>query len=668
MVIQIIQASKIGANEIKSIDLDASDTHSYTLVAGSGDNDNASFEIIANQIKVKELFNFEIKSGYSVRIKTTDAGGLNFENSFAITINNVNELPTAIALSAVSIDENSLVGTVLANLSSTDADVNDTHSYSLVAGTDDTNNASFDIVGNELKVKELFDFEKKSSYSIRLRTTDAGGLSFENNFAITINNVNELPTAIALSANSINENSAIGTTLANLSSTDLDVNDTHTYSLVAGSGDTNNTSFDIVGNELKVKELFDFEKKSSYTLRIRTTDVGGLSFENNFAITINNVNELPTAIVLNANSINENSAIGTTLANLSSTDLDANDTHTYSLVSGSGASNNASFEIVGNELKTKESFNFESKSSYTLRIRTTDAGGLSFENSFSISVTDVNEAPTALAVSRLNLYEGNRVDELIGLMSSTDQDAGDTHTYSLVAGTGSTDNAAFKILNGQIYAAQVFSFDAKNSYSVRVRTTDAGGLSYDQAFTITVSQKPVITGTGNETFPNSRVAASANPSISLGYSSDLFVSGADIVSYNWTPSTGLNSSAISNPTASPKATTTYTVEVTNRFGSKTTLSITVSVREDYNVTPNNILSPNGDGQNDGWIIENLSAYPNNKVTIIDRSGLLIYTKINYTNDWNGTFNGVALPEGTYYYIIALNGGKGEKTGFITIVN
>ncbi|WP_291404397.1 gliding motility-associated C-terminal domain-containing protein, partial [Daejeonella sp.] len=395
---------------------------------------------------------------------------------------------------------------------------------------------------------------------------------------------------------------------------------------------------------------------------------GGLSFENSFSISINDVNEVPTAISLSATSINENSTIGTVLANLSSSDVDAGDSHSYTLISGTGDTNNSSFEIVANQIKVKESFNFENKSSYSIRVRTTDAGALSYENTFTITVNDVNEVPTSIAVTKLNLYEDNNVDELIGLLSSTDVDAGDAHTYTLVSGTGSTDNGAFKILNGQLRAAQVLKYDSKSTYTVRIRTTDKGGLSLEQIFSVTLSQRPVLTGTGNETYPNTRISASANPSISMGYSSDLYVSGADIVSYNWFPSTGLNSSTISNPIASPKTTTTYTVEVTNRFGSKTRIAITVTVREDYNITPSNILSPNGDGENDVWTIENLSAYPNNKVMIIDRSGKLIYSKTNYTNDWNGIFNGNALPEGTYYYIITLNNGAGEKKGFITIIN
>lgn len=131
---------------------------------------------------------------------------------------------------------------------------------------------------------------------------------------------------------------------------------------------------------------------------------------------------------------------------------------------------------------------------------------------------------------------------------------------------------------------------------------------------------------------------------------------------------GLSSTSISNPIATPKVTTTYTVEVTNRFGSKTSVPITVVVREDFNITPSNILTPNGDGENDQWTIKNLAAYPINKVMIFDRQGRIIYSKSGYTNDWNGTFNGTSLPEGTYYYIITLNNGAGEKKGFITLIN
>ncbi|MBC1242282.1 cadherin repeat domain-containing protein, partial [Nostoc sp. 2RC] len=123
---------------------------------------------------------------------------------FTITVNDLaeNTAPTALALSATSIDENVAANSVVANLSSIDPDIGDTFTYSLVAGTGSTDNAAFSIVGNQLRINNSPDFETKNSYSIRLRTTDQGGLSFESPFTITVNDLaeNTAPTALALSA------------------------------------------------------------------------------------------------------------------------------------------------------------------------------------------------------------------------------------------------------------------------------------------------------------------------------------------------------------------------------------------------------------------------------------------------------------------------------------
>ena len=73
---------------------------------------------------------------------------------------------------------------------------------------------------------------------------------------------------------------------------------------------------------------------------------------------------------------------------------------------------------------------------------------------------------------------------------------------------------------------------------------------------------------------------------------------------------------------------------------------------DFEIT--NFLSPNGDGINDYWYDPALERYPNNEVWIISRSGSLIYHKINYRNDWDGSRNGETLPEGAYYYQIDFN--------------
>ncbi|MEA5520143.1 DUF4347 domain-containing protein, partial [Limnoraphis robusta CCNP1315] len=227
------------------------------------------------------------------------------------TVANINDNPTDISLTSNSVDENEAVGTVVGILSSADADPEDTHSYSLVAGAGDTDNAQFEIVNGELKTKASFDFESKDSYNIRVQTNDKNGGTFQKQFTINVDNVNETPTDISLSNNSLEENQAIGTVVGTFTTADVDPADTHTYSLVAGAGDTDNAQFEIVNGELKTKASFDFESKDSYNIRVQTNDKNGGTFQKQFTINVDNVNETPTDISLSNNSLEENQAIGT---------------------------------------------------------------------------------------------------------------------------------------------------------------------------------------------------------------------------------------------------------------------------------------------------------------------------------------------------------------------
>jgi gliding motility-associated-like protein len=84
------------------------------------------------------------------------------------------------------------------------------------------------------------------------------------------------------------------------------------------------------------------------------------------------------------------------------------------------------------------------------------------------------------------------------------------------------------------------------------------------------------------------------------------------------------------------------------------------------VEANNILSPNGDGINDIWVVKNIAFYPGNTVTVYDLAGKVVFTRKGYTNDWDGTYRGSVLGEGIYYFKIDLGNGTTKK-GFITVV-
>ncbi|MBP7184392.1 MAG: gliding motility-associated C-terminal domain-containing protein [Saprospiraceae bacterium] len=81
--------------------------------------------------------------------------------------------------------------------------------------------------------------------------------------------------------------------------------------------------------------------------------------------------------------------------------------------------------------------------------------------------------------------------------------------------------------------------------------------------------------------------------------------------------------------------------------------IRATVKCDY-VKVFNGFSPNNDGHNDNFIIDGLENYPNNKLSIFNRWGNLVFEKSNYQNDFDGTWNGNLLTDGFYVYILELN--------------
>ena len=85
------------------------------------------------------------------------------------------------------------------------------------------------------------------------------------------------------------------------------------------------------------------------------------------------------------------------------------------------------------------------------------------------------------------------------------------------------------------------------------------------------------------------------------------------------------------------------------------------------------FSPNGDGVNDGWTIENITAFPNNVVSVYSRSGKLVFKQNNYQNDWQAESNqissaglGTRLPVGPYIYLIDLGDGSAPVRGWLYI--
>jgi hypothetical protein len=163
----------------------------------------------------------------------------------------------------------------------------------------------------------------------------------------------------------------------------------------------------------------------------------------------------------------------------------------YSLVDGPGSENNGNFAVdTAGNLFAKDRFDFETKSWYSIRVRSTGENNLSLDKVFIIRVTQVNRAPTDIALSNNSINEQNYAYQLVGDLSTTAPNSGDTFKYTLVSGPGSDDNLSFAIDSaGKLLAVERLEFATKSMCSIRIRSTDRGGLFVEKTFTIRVTKK-----------------------------------------------------------------------------------------------------------------------------------------------------------------------------------
>jgi Ca2+-binding RTX toxin-like protein len=245
-------------------------------------------------------------------------------------------------------------------------------------------------------------------------------------------------------------------------------------------------------------------------------------------------NQAPTNLILSTSTVAENQTDGV-IGDFTSTDLDTGNTFTYSLVAGDGDTDNGLFAIVDNQLIANTVFDYESQNNYSIRVQTTDQGGLSFEKALTINVNDINEAPTDLSFDNTTdttAIDEGQVDSVVSNLISTDLDTENTFTYSLVTGDGDTDNSLFTIVDNRLITNTVFDYETRNNYSIRVQTTDQGGLTFEKVLIINVNDLNEIIGTtGNDnlvgTADNDYIDGIAgNDTLNGGAGNDTLIGGA----------------------------------------------------------------------------------------------------------------------------------------------
>jgi hypothetical protein len=215
----------------------------------------------------------------------------------------------------------------------------------------------------------------------------------------------------------------------------------------------------------------------------------------------------PTDIGLSNASLPENQPAGTTIGTLSTVDPNPGDTFSYSLVSGTGSNDNASFAIFGIELRSNATFNYEAKSSYNIRVQSTDSGGLTFEKAFTIILSDVDEfdvSPIGDDDSAENeVAENSPVGTVVGFAAvATDADGTATVSYSLVNDAGG--RFAINPTTGVVTVARALDYETATSHTITVRATSTDGSTSELPVILNVldvQEGTVLHGTaGNDNF------------------------------------------------------------------------------------------------------------------------------------------------------------------------
>ena len=446
----------IGA--VTVVDPDAGDSHLF-LVSDS------RFEVVAGRLRLVagQSLNYEAEPSVNLTIGVQDAGGLLLAKSFTVTVINVNEPPSYIALSGSSVAEG-VIGADLGAVTGGDPDAGSSLVYSV-------SDSRFEIVGGRLRLKagQALDYEAESSVSLTITAQDNGGLQLARSFSLTVRNVNEAPTNISLTGGSIAENQP-GAVVGSLAVSDPDIGDTDTFQV-------SDSRFEVVLGQLRLKagQSLDFESEPSVNLTLVVHDAGGLPFAKLLVLTVTNVDEPPSDILLTPRSVAEN-ATGAVIGTLAAIDPDAGDSQTFAV-------SDSRFEVAQGQLRLKasQSLDFEATPSVSLTVTAQDSGGLKVSKSIAVTVENVNETPTGITLAG-NTVPENAAGAAIGAVAALDPDTGDTHTFTV-------SDSRFEVTGGQLRlkAGQSLNYEAEPSVNLTLTAIDAGGLALAKSFTLTVT-------------------------------------------------------------------------------------------------------------------------------------------------------------------------------------
>ena len=342
---------------------------------------------------------------------------------------------------------------------------------------------------NSLEVIQELDHESQASVELTVTFTSDNGDIQEVAFALDVtdvdeavvlavepvNTISEAAISGELMANQVNVSETVpaGTVVATFSATDPEGN-ALTYSLSGTGSDLMTVS---ETGEVTLTGNLDFETNSILVMTLEVSDGTNTTIEE---ITINVINDDEPATIaatLSAASFAETSAVGAAIASINATDPEGSAV-TYTL-SGTG-SDNFSIDASGN-ITLASGLDYETATSYELTV-VVDDGTYASTEVITVSVADVNEAPSLSATVAFNAFQENTATgTTIATSSVSDPEAG-AITYSL-SGTGSENFSVSS--DGTVTLASGLDYETATAYAITLTASD-GANSVSETLTINV--------------------------------------------------------------------------------------------------------------------------------------------------------------------------------------
>lgn len=470
------------------------------------------FHLDGNSLKTAKALDFENKNSYSIVIKVTDRGGLFHIQKFTIQVIDKNDPPFDLKCSGFSTPETSKSGTTLGYCTAADQDLLQTHYYKITKiiglGYNSQTIATYpkrlflieSTTGRVEQVLRKLDHEKFHSYILTIQVTDSGvpPLSFEKNVTLKVTNVNQPPTDIILDNTKVLESALVGDLVGRISVVDPDNKHSqvhgHTCFLESRDQDYKTSPLKINQNDELVvdkPDLINFEFMPLHNIRINCSEhiINGYKISREFRIDFINVNEAPEQIKLSPSSINEHNQVNDLVGIIQFQDPDnlnfPKDKISVSYFEAWGGP----FKLVKPySIVATQQLDFESIPSYNVKVTLTDDGSppLSSTKNLTITVSDLNDAPSGIKVSTILISEATRPGSVVATFTAIDHDKGQAHTFNLL-----DDAGVFRLSGAKLILTQKLNFVVTKYVEIVLEVTDNGqpSLSLRKSIKFTVTDR-----------------------------------------------------------------------------------------------------------------------------------------------------------------------------------